>query len=416
MDPAKKFFNEFGRIYATQHGGNIIAKEPAFVAGNLAKGGEMITEVWNAGGNKFQMKPQILFFVVNDKNSDTYLRIKKSCECRYGVVSQVLQAQHVFKMSPQYISNVCMKVNAKLGGYTCKAVGQVLPKIAPDHMKRPTMIIGADVSHAAPGAIDAASMAAITMTINKECTRYAAQCDTNGARVEMITTTNINNLCGRLFKMWQQMVGNGNLPERVYYIRDGVSEGQYQQVLESEVRDMKELFRTLNPKANVKFTVVIASKRHHVRFFPGPGGRDRNGNPMPGTLVETGCTHPFEFDFYLCAHSAIKGTARPIHYHVLLNETGMGAEELEQMIFEHSFQYVRSTTPVSLHPAVYYAHLASNRAKAHADKQPIPIGKKETAKKQTGTATASSDKTPIEVAPLLQMDDHLGINASMWYI
>ncbi len=35
------------------------------------------------------------------------------------------------------------------------------------------------------------------------------------------------------------------------------------------------------------------------------------------------------------------------------------------MIYSQCYQYARSTTPVSLHPAVYYAHLASNRARAH---------------------------------------------------
>jgi eukaryotic translation initiation factor 2C len=50
----------------------------------------------------------------------------------------------------------------------------------------------------------------------------------------------------------------------------------------------------------VKFTVVVASKRHHLRFFPKEGdmrGGDRNGNALPGTLIERDVTHPFEYDF-----------------------------------------------------------------------------------------------------------------------
>ena len=91
----------------------------------------------------------------------------------------------------------------------------------------------------------------------------------------------------------------------------------------------------------------MASKRHHIRFFPGPAG-DRSQNPLPGTLVEKDVTHPFEYDFYLNSHSAIQGTARPTHYHVLMDEIGMSANELQNMIYEHSYQYMRSTTPVSL--------------------------------------------------------------------
>jgi len=58
------------------------------------------------------------------------------------------------------------------------------------------------------------------------------------------------------------------------------------------------------------------SKHHHVRFFPQENGGDKNSNALPGTLVESGVTQPYENDFYLCAHAAIKGTARPVHYNV----------------------------------------------------------------------------------------------------
>ncbi len=49
-----------------------------------------------------------------------------------------------------------------------------------------------------------------------------------------------------------------------------------------------------------KMIVIVASKRHHIRFFPNPRdttAADRNGNPFPGTLVEKDVTHPFENDF-----------------------------------------------------------------------------------------------------------------------
>jgi eukaryotic translation initiation factor 2C len=104
----------------------------------------------------------------------------------------------------------------------------------------------------------------------------------------------------------------------------------------------------------VKYTVVVVSKRHHIRFFPKPGtpACDKNLNPCPGTLVEKDVTHPFEYDFYLNSHSAIQGTARPTHYHVLMDEQKMPPSELQNMIYEHCYQYMRSTTPVSI--CTYY--------------------------------------------------------------
>ena len=157
--------------------------------------------------------------------------------------------------------------------------------------------------------------------------------------------------------------------------------------------------------------MVVAEKRHHIRFFPAPGpGADKNGNPVPGVVVDRDVTHPFEYDFYLNSHSAIQGTARPTHYHVLLDEEKMDPNKLVSMVYEHSYQYMRATTPVSLFPAVYYAHLASNRARAHEN-----VGFDEQVKQASGH-TSSDEKLPTEAPPLLKMDPGNQIQFGMWYI
>lgn len=106
------------------------------------------------------------------------------------------------------------------------------------------MIIGADVSHAAPG-LEQASMAAMTVSLDKQCCRYGAAVQSNGKRVEMITGTNIRNMLTPLVDWWQKNVGNGSLPKHVYYFRDGVSEGQYIPLLKYEVADIKAVFEEL---------------------------------------------------------------------------------------------------------------------------------------------------------------------------
>jgi eukaryotic translation initiation factor 2C len=177
---------------------------------------------------------------------------------------------------------------------------------------------------------------------------------------------------------------------------------------------MRRLFKTINPQVQPKITVIICAKRHHIRFFPAQGHGDRNGNPNPGTLIETGCTNPFEFDFYLASHSAIKGTARPVHYHVILDECKLGPQVLQQLTFEHCFQYMRSTTPVSMFPAVYYAHLASNRAKAHTNKPTISSGKKEThdrkedRQKEEQTLSSSERMSLMDIPPLIPLNNGQG--------
>lgn len=74
--------------------------------------------LFNEIGKTHGRYPQLMFFVLRGPNNQIYSRIKKSADCRYGVVSQCVQSAHVRKNQDQYISNVCMKVNAKLGGTT----------------------------------------------------------------------------------------------------------------------------------------------------------------------------------------------------------------------------------------------------------------------------------------------------------
>ncbi|KAI9822452.1 MAG: hypothetical protein M1827_000171 [Pycnora praestabilis] len=377
---AKNFIREFIKVYIG-HGGIVQNKEPFIMVGP-ADPAVGVEQLWTKTGNA------------------------------------MMQNQQVMKLSAQYMSNVCMKFNAKLGGTTAR----VATKAPTGHFTVPSIVIGADVSHAAPGS-DQASMAAMTVSLDKVAARYAAACETNGHRVEMITTANIESMLKPLIQRWIGTVGGGQFPQHVYYFRDGVSEGQYQHVLQQEVKDIKALMRKGQPTWNGKLIVAVASKRHHIRFFPKTGDRvaaDRNSNPVPGTLVDKDVTHPFEYDFYLNSHSAIQGTARPVHYHILMDEAGISANQFQNMIYEQSYQYMRSTTPVSLFPAVYYAHLASNRARSHEN---IPAssgprsGPGPTKPPKSGQRSiTSSEKEATEVPPLLPINTSNNLQYDMWYI
>jgi eukaryotic translation initiation factor 2C len=136
---------------------------------------------------------------------------------------------------------------------------------------------------------------------------------------------------------------------------------------------------------------------------------------------------------------AIQGTARPTHYYVILDEMRVKVDDFQKMIYEHCYQYMRSTTPVSLYPAIYYAHLASNRARAHENISAASgpqSGQKfieamqarnlQAAQAATrGVAPSVTSYTSIEsteAAPLLAMGqqasdtERASIHTSMWYI
>ncbi|AQK93645.1 Protein argonaute 1 [Zea mays] len=98
-------------------------------------------------------------------------------------------------------------------------------------------------------------------------------------------------------------------PKQLIFYRDGVSEGQFKQVLEQEIHEIEKAWTTLyNEKP--KITFVVVQKRHHTRLFPNkPKDRqyaDKSGNIRAGTIVDNNICHPTEFDFFLCGHAGAK--------------------------------------------------------------------------------------------------------------
>ena len=120
------------------------------------------------------------------------------------------------------------------------------------------MIIGADVSHAAPGSAFP-SFAAVTVSMDKICARYVVAVETNGHRVEMIENQTLENMLRPLIQNWAETIGQGTLPQHIYYFRDGVSESRQREVIEQEVANMKRLFQHMgqhNPNYKVNFSTL----------------------------------------------------------------------------------------------------------------------------------------------------------------
>lgn len=106
-----------------------------------------------------------------------------------------------------------------------------------------------------------------------------------------------------------------------------------------------------------KFTVIIAQKNHHTRFFEA----GIHSNVPAGTIVDTEVVHPRNYDFYMCAHGGVTGTLRPVHYHVLLDEIGFSPDELQNFIHSLSYVYQRSTHATSVVAPISYAHHAARQ-------------------------------------------------------
>jgi len=100
----------------------------------------------------------------------------------------------------------------------------------------------------------------------------------------------------------------GYKPHRIILYRDGVSEGQFLQVLQHELVAIREACLKLEFEYRPGITFIVVQKRHHTRLFCADKKEQsgKSGNIPAGTTVDVCITHPTEFDFYLCSHQGIQ--------------------------------------------------------------------------------------------------------------
>jgi len=118
--PSREQINAFKKNFLDLyrgHGGNVVERDPVIIDG-VADDAQALDKCFQAAGNKAKFRPQMIMVILPNKASSVYHRVKKNCDCRFGVMSQCVQASHVMKNAPQYCSNVLMKFNCKLGGTT----------------------------------------------------------------------------------------------------------------------------------------------------------------------------------------------------------------------------------------------------------------------------------------------------------
>ncbi|KAJ0105332.1 hypothetical protein Patl1_19511 [Pistacia atlantica] len=123
--------------------------------------------------------------------------LKRICETDLGLVSQCCLTKHVFRMSKQYLANVALKINVKVGGRNTVLVDAISRRI-PLVSDRPTIIFGADVTHPHPGEDSSPSIAAVVASQDwPEVTKYAGLVCAQAHRQELIQD---------LYKTWQDPV------------------------------------------------------------------------------------------------------------------------------------------------------------------------------------------------------------------
>jgi len=317
--------------------------------------------------DKARTRLEMVIVIMQFKGSPAYDVVKHLGDIKYKIPTQCCIKRNVFKpggqVNKQVLSNICLKLNSKLGGINHILAQQSRPKL----LDVPVMILGADVTHPAPSQKgQKPSIAAIVASMDPQASQYEVEVRVQDSGQNEEVIQDIRSVIKKLLLQFYKMT-RSRKPQNLVMFRDGVSEGQFLTVMARELTAIRAACKDLQENYEPKITYIVVQKRHHTRFFPMDRNQYRNGNALAGTVVDQGINHPTEGDFYLLSHEGIQGTSRPCHYHVLWDDVKMTADELELLAYYLCHLYTRCTRSVSYPAPTYYSHLAADRARKHHD-------------------------------------------------
>lgn len=358
-------------------------------------------------------RPKLILVIIPEAvMSAVYNRTKYICDVKEGILNVCVLDSKFSRASPQYLANVGLKFNLKLGGRNHSLDPSKLGFVG----QKKTMVVGIDVTHPAPGSSsEAPSVAGIVASIDEWLGQWPADIRVQPARQEMVT--DLDAMFKSRLLLWRER--NKTLPENILVYRDGVSEGQYDIVLDQELPALRAACKVVYSAPDTKaskprITIIIVGKRHNTRFYPTKMEEaDRGGNPMNGTVVDRGVTEARNWDFFLQAHAAIQGTARPVHYYVVYDQIfrdlklpakfSTAADALEDLTHNMCYLFGRATRAVSICPPAYYADLVCTRARCYLSGlfDPSPLSSPDASSVGTGAAGSSQtlDASLVTIHP-----------------
>ncbi|CAG2101955.1 unnamed protein product [Medioppia subpectinata] len=306
-----------------------------------------------------------------------YKAVKRYGDRVYGVATQCILDQNLMRTPRGYFRNYVYKTKARTGGQN-----QVLaPECRPSALlggssgqQRSTMVVGVDVIHSGVGQNQCPSIAASVASIDREFSVYHETVAGQPPNTELIPT--YDQMFVKHLKAYQAK-NNNSLPQSVILYRDGVSDGQLDQVLAVEIPLIRKAYDSIQKGFQFKLTAFVVQKRHHIRFMPFARTNDARGreirNIPAGTVVDHTITHPLRDEFHLCSHNGLLGTSRHAKYVCLRDDHNLTADQKQLMSYNLCHTYCRCATPISIPVPVAYADLLATRAKVIVEDQNLPF-------------------------------------------
>lgn len=193
-DALRNFTQQLQKI--SNDAGMPIIGQPCFC--KYATGPDQVEPMFRYLKSTFQSLQLVV--VVLPGKTPVYAEVKRVGDTVLGMATQCVQAKNVNKTSPQTLSNLCLKINVKLGGINSILVPTIRPKVfasCPGDclslkwvllqiFNEPVIFLGADVTHPPAGDNKKPSIAAVVGSMDAHPSRYAATVRVQQHRQEII--------------------------------------------------------------------------------------------------------------------------------------------------------------------------------------------------------------------------------------
>lgn len=232
-----------------------------------------------------QCDPKLMMIVVPNNAADRYAAIKRLTAVDRAIPTQIIISKTMMPKKgnmggvKSIATKVIVQLNCKLGG-------------APWMVKFPikgVMSIGFDVTHDTRDRSMAYGAFVASMD-QRECFQYFSAVSAHRSGEEM--SNNIELHMVKALRAFSDQ--HGTLPERIFFYRDGVGDGQIEYIHSQEVcrleMKLQDFYLSQGGGMFPKFTFIIVNKRLNTRIFL----NDRNAvkNPASGTIVDNTITLP----------------------------------------------------------------------------------------------------------------------------
>ncbi|KAF8504972.1 Piwi domain-containing protein [Hysterangium stoloniferum] len=324
---------------------------------------KQLENAYRLAGETYTEKATFILVILPDFSPEVITAVKYWRDCRQGCPTQCVKRGEIRRANNpnnQYCNNVALKNNARIGGVNWYPSESLQ---AMKYLKEsPTMVVGADVSHAGPDS-DRPSVAGLVSSVDANMCRYVGSTSVQESRVEGIIGLDHQHAISMFNRSHQNVFKQSVNPQRIIFYRDGLSEGQFEVVAREEIKIIKKVFQ--KTKIDAEFVYIVVGKRHHIRFFPPSGTGDKSGN-CESSLIKLSCilsnmistrnrmqvsleacstvfqTLHFEIVLNLCIAS------RSVHYSVIADELNLPADGLQAITFVPC-HHLRTRDAVGLH-------------------------------------------------------------------